>query len=177
MKRPTLYRRRLIPRELVLLKRDIILFQNEDCIVTCWDTIRPKKTLHHGTSCYFLKDNIKVSKFYGRDGHFICWYCDIITHTYDAETDTYTFIDLLADVLIYPDGTVKVVDLDELADAAEQQLLSPELLLFTLRRTNSLLSSIYDGSFAETQDFVTKIEDSRIPQKMYDDPLYGQNQI
>ena len=42
------------------------------------------------------------------------WYCDIVDHTFDTATDTYIFTDLLVDVIVYPDGFVKVVDLDEL---------------------------------------------------------------
>lgn len=160
MNTPILYRRRLIPDELLLLEKDIILFRNDDIIVTRWNTIRPKKTLHHGISCYLLKDGIKVSKFYGYDNQFICWYCDIITHSYEPSTDTYVFTDLLADVLLYPDGLIKVVDLDEMADAAQQGLLSQELLLLGLRRTNRLLSLIYDGSFSRIQDHINQIESS-----------------
>ena len=113
MKRPILYRKRLIPEECILLKDDELLYRDEKKIITRWNTLRPKKDLHHGFSCYFLDKGIKVSKFYKADGSLICWYCDIVTHSYDKATDTYVFTDLLADVLVYPDGRVKVVDLDE----------------------------------------------------------------
>ena len=63
MKPPILYRKRLIPDECILLKDDILLYRDEDILVTKWNTIRPKKDLHHGMSCYFLKKGIKVSKF------------------------------------------------------------------------------------------------------------------
>ncbi len=149
MKTPVLYRKRLIPSECLLLKDDILLYRDEDVIITKWNTIRPKKELHHGFSCYFLNKNIKMSKFYNAEDQLICWYCDIVKHTWDQENDTYVFTDLLADVLIYPDGSVKVVDLDELADATEENLISQEELLQSLRVTNSLLQSVYNGSFEE----------------------------
>ena len=104
MKRPILYRKRLIPEECILLKDDELLYRDEKKIITRWNTLRPKKDLHHGFSCYFLDKGIKVSKFYKADGSLICWYCDIVTHSYDKATDTYVFTDLLADVLVYPDG-------------------------------------------------------------------------
>lgn len=155
---PTLYRRRLIPDELLLLKHDKVLYRDSGRIVTRWNTIRPKKDLHHGISCYFPDEGFKISKFYDRDNRLLCWYCDIITYSYDAASDTYIFTDLLADILLYPDGSLRVADLDELADAAEQKLLNQELLLLALRRTNRLLSLIYDGSFGTFQSFINEIE-------------------
>lgn len=72
---------------------------------------------------------------------------DIVTHSYDEATDTYVFTDLLADVLVYPDGFIKVVDLDELSEANETGLLSLENLHKALRTTNALLTEIYAGRF------------------------------
>lgn len=149
MKTPILYRKRLIPEECILLKDDILLYRDDSVIITKWNTLKPKKTLHHGLSCYFLHIGIKVSKFYSVDNRLICWYCDIVTHTYDQAEDTYIFTDLLADVLVYPDGSVKVVDLDELADANETGLLSLPQLRRALRTLSELLSIIYQDRFGE----------------------------
>ena len=158
MNAPTLYRRRLIPSETLLLKDDVILYHDEHRIVTRWSTIRPKKDLHHGFSCYLLDKGVKVNKFYNHNHELICWYCDIVSHSYDPASNTYIFTDLLADVLVYPDGRLKVVDLDEMADAVEQGLLSQEMLLKGLRRTNWLLSRIYDGTFSEIQDYINQVD-------------------
>lgn len=105
-----LYRKRIIPDECILLEEDVILYHDQEVIITKWNTIRPKKTLHHGYSCYFLERGYKVSKFYDHDGNLISWYCDIIKTDYDPEENAYTFTDLLIDVIVYPDGFVRVVD-------------------------------------------------------------------
>lgn len=149
MKTPILYRKRLIPEECILLKDDILLYRDDEVIITKWNTLKPKKTLHHGFSCYFLHEGIKLSKFYNTENRLICWYCDIVSHTYDESTDTYIFTDLLADVLVYPDGFVKTVDLDELADANESGLLSLPALHQSLRTLNALLTLIYQGDFGK----------------------------
>ncbi|WP_296835517.1 DUF402 domain-containing protein [Marvinbryantia sp.] len=154
MQKPVLYRKRLIPDECILLKNDEILHAEENLIVTKWNTLRPKKELSHGLSAFFLDRGIKISKFYNHAGELICWYCDIITYTYDRDTDTYVMTDLLADVLVYPDGTVKVVDLDELALAAEKKLISEEQLLIALRQLDWLLQTIYSGSFRKLLQYV-----------------------
>lgn len=144
---PILYRKRLIPEECILLKDDVVLYRDEDVIVTAWHSLKPRKDLHHGYSCYYLKEGFKVSKFYQEDGSLLYWYCDIVDYTYEETTDTYITTDLLADVLIYPDGFVKVVDIDELVTALEQNLISESLLKKSLLRLNHLLTLIYDGCF------------------------------
>lgn len=162
MKKPILYRKRLIPLECILLEKDHVLHREENYLITKWDTIRPKKSLSHGLSAFFWDKGVKVSKFYDHDNKLICWYCDIITYEYQAETDTYITIDLLADVLVYPDGTVKVVDLDELADALEQKLISQEMLLTALRQLNGLLQIIYSGNFKELQSYIDDAEENAL---------------
>ena len=143
---PTLIRKRLIPLETLRLEKDVIVHQSERLLVTRWTTIKPKKELHHGSSCFLLKEGWKVSRFIDHQGKLICWYCDIIATEYDADTDTFTFTDLLADVLIYPSGLIKVVDLDELAEAVEKKLITSDQLLDSLRKLDALLQLIYDGA-------------------------------
>ena len=74
------------------------------------------------------------------------WYCDIVDYDFQEDTNSLIVTDLLADVVVYPDGFTKVLDLDELALAAERQLcdsskitgwmrLSRSLALMSIRRT------------------------------------------
>ena len=151
MSNPTLYRKRLIPEECILLKDDRILHRDDQIIVTGWYTLKPRKDIHHGFSCYYLTDGFKISRFYKDNDSMAFWYCDIVDHTYDADTDTYVFTDLLVDVIVYPDGFVKVVDLDELAEALEKGLITKEQMISCLRSTNHLLSLIYRDKFDRLQ--------------------------
>ena len=163
MDKPVLYRKRIIPEEIVLLDKDEILYSDEGHIVTRWNTIRPKKILHHGCSCYFLKEGFKVSKFYREDGTLIYWYCDIISYTFDPEANTYVFTDLLADVLIYPDGKVEVVDVGEIADALLDGTLTTDEMIPALRSLDKLLGIIYSGKFSDIQDKINRIEEGKTP--------------
>ena len=158
MEHPKLYRKRIIPAECVFLKDDVILYRDREVIVTRWNTLHPKKTLHHGYSCYFLERGFKVSKFYDHEDQLISWYCDIISHTYGEAADTYVFTDLLADVIVYPDGFVRVVDLDELADAMRDHLITQEELQIALRRLDKLLTVIYKGAFPRLQKYIEDFE-------------------
>ncbi len=159
MDKPILYRKRIIPEEIVLLDKDEILYSDEGRIVTRWNAIRPKKVLHHGCSCYFLKEGYKVSKFYREDGELMYWYCDIISYTYDPDKNSYVFTDLLADVIIYPDGKVEVVDVGEIADALTDGTLTVEEMIPALRSLDSLLAIIYSGEFRNIQEMINRIEE------------------
>jgi len=147
MANPILYRKRLIPEECILLKDDIVQYCSPKMIVTTWHSLKPRKDLHHGCSCYYLSEGFKISRFYREDNTLIFWYCDIVDYEYREDTDTYTITDLLADVIVCPDGFVKVVDIDELVTARRAGILSDELLEKSLLRLDRLLREIYAGNF------------------------------
>ncbi len=153
-----LFRKRIIPEECVFLKDDQILYQDREVIVTRWHTLKPKKTLHHGYSCYFTERGYKVSKFYDHSGNLISWYCDIVSHTYDEEQNSYVFTDLLVDVIVYPDGFVRVVDLDELADALRDGTISSKEAETALRHLDKLLGVIYSGHFDRLMKYIEDYE-------------------
>lgn len=142
-----IYRKRLIPDECILLKDDIILNRTDDFIVTKWNTLKPRRDFHHGYSCYFLKLGFKISKFYREDNSLLYWYCDIVDYTYQVADNAMIVTDLLADVVIYPDGYVKVLDLNELALALEKNLCEPQLITQALQKLDNLLTLIYDDKF------------------------------
>lgn len=157
METPILYRKRIIPDECIRLKDDLIVSCNEDYILTSWNALKPKKDLHHGYSCYFLKKGIKVSKFYRADDSLLYWYCDIVDYDYKEDTNHLIVTDLLADIIIYPDGFVKVVDLDELAIALEEGSISVDILKRSLRTVSQLLDIIYAGNFNTLQKQIENI--------------------
>jgi len=149
-----LYRKRYIPAECIPLKNDVIVEQNDEFILTTWKTINPKTTFDHGSSCYLLKEGLKISKFYRSDNTLLYWYCDIVNFEFDETKNTLTVIDLLADVVIYPDGRVKVMDLDELAEALEKGLISQPQLTAGLRQLNYLLTLIDRDKFDRLQSIL-----------------------
>ncbi len=145
MQQTILYRKRFIPNETICLKDDKIIVKNDAHIITKWNVFRPKLEFSKGVSCYFLKEGYKVSKFLNDDDALVYYYCDIIDTVYDAKENAYYFADLLVDVIIYPDGFVKVVDLAELADALDENIITEEMVKKALRRLEALLTEIYAG--------------------------------
>lgn len=142
-----LYRKRLIPMECILLKDDTVEYSSDDILITSWKTLNPKTDFSHGCSCYFFNEGFKISKFYKQDGQLLYYYCDIVEFDFDETKQTLTVTDLLADVIIYPNGIHHVVDLDELADAQEQSLISSAQLNRSLRQLDKLLNIIQKGEF------------------------------
>lgn len=155
---PLLYRKRIIPNECVLLKDDLILSWDKERIVTKWNALKPKKDLHHGYSCYFLNAGYKVSKFYRENGSLLYYYCDIISHKYSDDNASLIVTDLLADIIIYPNGFVKVVDLDELVPALECGGISVDDLKQALISCSHLLSLIYSKKLGELTKYIEVFE-------------------
>ena len=143
MNNPTLFRKRFIPNECVELKDDVIIKCTDDLIVTKWKVIRDRDDFSNGYSCYYLKRGYKISKFLKDDGSLHCWYCDIVTFEEDREKNSLLVVDLLSDVKIYPDGRIRVLDLDELSEAFEEGLINDALLKKSLLSLNRLLNEIY----------------------------------
>lgn len=156
MKNWNLYRRRLIPNECIPLNKDIILYSDENLLITKWNTLKPRSDFHHGYSCYYLKEGYKISRFYHEDGAFVYWYCDIITHEVE-NVDKLIITDLLADVIIYPDGFVQVMDLDELCEAKEKQLITSGQFFLAVKQLGSLLDIIYQEHLTTFTSFFMKV--------------------
>ena len=157
---PKLYRKRFIPDEIVELRDDRIVYHEGNIMITEWDVLHPKAKFSQGVSCYFLEDGYKVSKFLNDQEELVYYYCDIIDTTYNAQENSYLFTDLLADVIVYDSGFVKVVDLAELADMLDEGVITEELVKKCLRRLEKLLEIIYGGNFDELTKYL-EIEGSK----------------
>lgn len=160
MKEVKLYRKRMIPEECIELKDDEILRLDKELMVTHWKSLKPRVEFSEGFSCYFLEKGIKVSKRIKKDGSLYYWYCDIIKTDFKKEINAYVFTDLLADVIIMPDGMVQVVDLDELAVADKEGLITREELQMSLLQLNDLLEIIYSGRFDSLKTIIEEYEAS-----------------
>lgn len=157
-----LFRKRYIPNEITELKNDSILSASPHLIVTRWDVLKPRTDISWGISAYYPEKGFKISKIFNTDNNLVYWYCDIIRTEYQAENNSYTFHDLLVDVLIYPDGHVEVVDLDEFADAMEQGILDSTTIAHAMRVTNDLLQIIYNGHFSDLTDCINHAEKTAV---------------
>jgi len=154
----SIYRKRFLPDETTHLKDDIILLSEDNLIITKWFPLRPKKNMAGGISAYYMNQGVKVSKVYDKEQKLLYWYCDIIQSKPGPHAHSIIFEDLLIDVIIYENGFVKVMDLDELAEALELQLISQEDVKKALRILAHLLNIIYEGRFDELKAPINKAE-------------------
>jgi len=147
MSKPSILRTRFIPFETVDISSDEVLYLDDDILITRWKAIKPRADISGGISYTFLKEGIKISRFYDADKKFAYWYCDIIDVKYDKEINQYTLIDLLLDVKLLPNGIMKVLDADELAIALEQGLITQVQACRSLKKMDGILQSIYNNTF------------------------------
>ncbi|MCR5625517.1 MAG: DUF402 domain-containing protein [Lachnospiraceae bacterium] len=152
-----LYRKRFIPDEIVELKDDKIVSFDNNILITKWHVLKPRKDIDHGVSAYFIEEGFKISKEFDAENNLVYWYCDIIDTEFNETENAYVFTDLLADVLVYPDNFVKVVDLDEVAEALDNHITDTKMLSKALRITAKLLEIIYSGNFSKYTAYVDEV--------------------
>ena len=142
--------------ETTALKDDEILLWQDDLIITRWKSLKPRSDIGTGLSAYYLKDGLKVSKIFDPAGSFVHWYCDMIRPVF--QENAIIFEDLLLDVVVAPDGSMRVLDADEAAEAARRGLITAEQLCQSLTSLNMLLTSVYDGKFEKYSGILNRFD-------------------
>jgi hypothetical protein len=131
----------------VHLADDEIIRYGDGVLVTKWQSLKPRVDFTNGISCYFFDLGIKVSKMMTCSGELLYHYCDIFKAEFYG--DAIFFHDLLADVIIYPNGTVKVLDVGEIADALTDGLITKDDVVVALKALDRLLTIINEDKFYE----------------------------
>ena len=153
-----LFRKRHIPEECVPLKKDTVLFLDDSRMITAWNVIKPRSDFASGVSLFDFEKHWKITRVAKADGSLYHWYCDImrVQFSENKETDTTSCLmeDLLIDIVIEPDGSVHVLDLDEAAEAFERGLINSSDLTLALHAADTLLRIIRNGEFKEYQKIV-----------------------
>ena len=150
-----LFRKRHIPEECVPLKKDNVLFLDDSRMVTSWNVLKPRSDFASGISLFDFEKHWKITRVAKADGSLYHWYCDImkvhISDDQETNTSTYLMEDLLIDIVIEPDNSVHVLDLDEAAEAFERGLITGTDLTLALNAADTLLRIIRNGEFTEYQ--------------------------
>lgn len=149
-------RKRFIPDECLVLNKDRICHMAPDLVLTAWETLKPRADIAGGFSAYYPERGFKISHIYDHNHDTVYWYCDIIRAAISGQELYYE--DLLLDVVLMPDGQIKILDADELADALEQKLIDEDTCCLALRQMNDLLTYIYSGDFRELQQPILELE-------------------
>lgn len=117
----------------VKVKKQII---NEDNIISLdngfkWLEIYPENN-----------KNVAVSVCINNKDKIIEWYFDIAKNTYLTEQGVPYIEDLYLDVILTPDGKIKVIDQDELQEALDNKDISMEEFDLAYKVANNLIEQI-----------------------------------
>ena len=77
-------------------------------------------------------DNYSIAAMINKRNEIEFWYIDMIAD-YGIDNDGIAYFhDLYLDLVVYPDGTIKIDDMDELVDAFEQKVINVDLYKLAL---------------------------------------------
>ena len=152
----TVTRRRYIPDEVISLHHDTIYYVSDELIVSGWKAIRLRPDISGGFSAYYPKLGIKTSKLFDEAGDLLYWYNDISELSFNGNDINFT--DLLIDVIVYPDGSKKILDIDEFAAAIEKRLITKEQEIRALKSFHLLLSYIYNDNYKTLTQPIEELE-------------------
>nr|WP_315101110.1 DUF402 domain-containing protein [uncultured Catonella sp.] len=152
----TITRKRYIPNEVITLNHDIIYYVSDELIVSGWKAIRLRQDISGGFSVYYPKLGIKTSKLFDSDDRLLYWYNDISELVFNGNNINFT--DLLIDVIIYPDNSIRIMDIDEFSEAINQKLITKEQEIKALNSFHTLLNYIYNNEYYLLQNPITELE-------------------
>lgn len=87
---------------------------------------------------YFVKKGFTISKVFQRTGEFLYYYCDVMEMRQTGRLK-YVMVDLLFDLIIYPNGRYHLIDIDEFADAVEKGVLRKRQQVHALRTLDRMI--------------------------------------
>jgi protein associated with RNAse G/E len=87
---------------------------------------------------YFVKKGYTISKVFKRSGEFLYYYCDVM-EMHQTGRLRYVMVDLLLDLIVYPDGRYHLIDVDEFADSVEKGHLKKRQQVHALRTLDRML--------------------------------------
>lgn len=87
-------------------------------------------------------DHYAIATMINKRDEIELWYIDMIAdYGFDSDDIPY-FTDLYLDLVVYPDGAVKVDDMDELIEALEKKIITPHLYELALETSENLQNGI-----------------------------------
>lgn len=87
---------------------------------------------------YFVRKGFTISKVFGKSGEFLYYYCDVMQMRQVGRL-RYVMVDLLLDLIIYPDGNYHLIDIDEFADAVEKRKIKRKQEVYALRTLDTMI--------------------------------------
>ncbi|SFS86440.1 DUF402 domain-containing protein [Marininema halotolerans] len=87
---------------------------------------------------YFVKKGYTISKVFLKSGEFLYYYCDVMEMRQVGRL-RYVMVDLLLDLIVYPDGRYHLIDVDEFSHAIEKGQLKKRQQVHTLQTLDKMI--------------------------------------
>ncbi|WP_052807367.1 DUF402 domain-containing protein [Risungbinella massiliensis] len=87
---------------------------------------------------YFVRKGYTISKVFQKNGEFLYYYCDMM-EMHQTGRMRYVMVDLLLDLIIYPDGRYHLIDIDEFADSIERGRIKRRQQVHALRTLDRMI--------------------------------------
>ncbi|SHF08488.1 Protein of unknown function [Seinonella peptonophila] len=87
---------------------------------------------------YFVRKGYTISKVFRRSGEFLYYYCDVMEMKQVGRL-RYVMVDLLFDLIVRPDHSYQLIDIDEFADALEKGVLKRRQQIHALRTLDHMI--------------------------------------
>lgn len=101
-----------------------------------------------------------ITAMMNENEEILLWYIDMIADQGVDPDGVPYFDDLYLDLIVYPDGSIKEDDMDELAEALEQKEISEEQYQLAIRTGKRLKESLL-SDINELKDFTFKCKELR----------------
>ncbi|WP_170105660.1 DUF402 domain-containing protein [Desmospora activa] len=95
---------------------------------------------------YFVKKGYTISKVFQKSGEFLYYYCDVMEMRQVGRL-RYVMVDLLLDMIVYPDGRYHLIDVDEFAEAIEKGQLKRRQQVHSLKTLDKMIQLQTNRSF------------------------------
>jgi predicted RNA-binding protein associated with RNAse of E/G family len=110
-------------------------WRGRSCFSTQYANPDGKRIFH---TYYFVKRGYTISKVFHKNGEFMYYYCDVMEMK-EVAPMRYVMVDLLLDLIIYPDGRYHLIDVDEFADSVDKGHLKKRQQVHALRTLDTML--------------------------------------
>ncbi len=157
-----IFKQKFIPEKIYDISDDEVIFFNNEFMITSWEATNSEMGVKKALSLTSFSNGYQISKKFNKENEFMYWYCDIVKAWHDREKNEIWIQDLIADVILFPDKALQVIDLPELVEARKNGLITEVLFQECHKSILSLVSSVIHGNFPPQQNLPKNKSDALI---------------
>lgn len=156
----SIYKHKLVPQETQDITQDHWIYRDEHWMLSTWSPAHSDMKVVKAVSIFDLEHGWQLSQKFDAQGQLKYWYCDIIA-SYSQDGDLH-IVDLILDVVLFPDGVIQVVDMPEFQNYVPQTPQEVEWLETAPTKLQTLIHQILLNDFpsGKMKNLLSKIPDT-----------------